>query len=264
MIAKAHLVGSFNIGLGGQYATWAGTVLTPEELIVVIAEPGREEEAAKRLGRIGFDRVSGYLRDGIQALEGRPDLVDGWDRIDAATLAEELSSPSRPLVVDVRGPKERELKYIKGSVSIPPEPAEKESFRVTQRSDARRTLRGRISVLDRGQHPAAAGLHGDRRVGRWHGGLGSGQSGNNRGGYLGERRLERRPDWLGCAKIPLPGSPNKPECEASGNQNRPVVGRPNDQPLQNCLQARRGRHRSLGYRAKDSKLVRIKHHRPAQ
>ena len=117
--AKAHLVGSLNIGLGGQYATWAGTILTPEELIVVIAEPGREEESAKRLGRIGFDRVNGYLGDGIQALEGRPDLVDGWDRIDAATLAEELSSPSRPLVVDVRGPKERELKYIKGSVSIP-------------------------------------------------------------------------------------------------------------------------------------------------
>ena len=117
--AKAHLAGSFNIGLGGQYATWAGTILNPEELIVVIAEPGREEEAAKRLGRIGFDRVSGYLRDGIQALEGRPDLVDGWDRIDAATLAEKLSSPSPPLVVDVRGPKERELKHIKGSVNIP-------------------------------------------------------------------------------------------------------------------------------------------------
>ena len=117
--AKAHLAGSFNIGLGGQYATWAGTILNPEELIVVIAEPGREEEVAKCLGRIGFDRVNGYLRDGIQALEGRPDLVDGWDRIDAATLAEKLSSPSPPLVVDVRRSKERELKHIKDSVHIP-------------------------------------------------------------------------------------------------------------------------------------------------
>ena len=86
---------------------------------MVIAEPGREEEAAKRLGRIGFARVAGYLRDGVQALEGRPDLVDGWDPIDASTLAKELTSPSPPLVVDVRGPKERELKHIEGSVHIP-------------------------------------------------------------------------------------------------------------------------------------------------
>ena len=117
--AKAHLVGSLNIGLGGQYATWAGTLLNPEERIALICEPGREEEAAKRLGRIGFDRVSGYLGEGIQALEQRPDLVDGWDRVDAATLANELSSPSPPLVVDVRAPKEREVKHIRGSVHIP-------------------------------------------------------------------------------------------------------------------------------------------------
>ena len=45
--------------------------------------------------------------------------MDGWDRIDAATLADELSSPSPPLVVDVRAPKEREAKHIKGSVHIP-------------------------------------------------------------------------------------------------------------------------------------------------
>ena len=117
--AKAHLAGSINIGLGGQYATWAGTLLDPEERIALICEPGREEEAARRLGRIGFDRVSGYLGEGIQALEQRPDLVDGWDRVDAAVLADQLLSASPPLVVDVRAPKERETKHIKGSVHIP-------------------------------------------------------------------------------------------------------------------------------------------------
>src|SRR6202035_2454972 len=53
--AKGHLAGSINIGLGGQYATWAGTVLDPARPIVIIAEPGREQDAAMRLGRIGFD-----------------------------------------------------------------------------------------------------------------------------------------------------------------------------------------------------------------
>ena len=57
----AHLAGSINIGLGGQYATWAGTILNHKDPIVIIANPGCEQEAAIRLGRIGFDHVAGYL-----------------------------------------------------------------------------------------------------------------------------------------------------------------------------------------------------------
>ena len=53
-----------DIGLGGQYATWAGRVLHRAKPIVIVAEPGREQEAALRLGRIGFERVKGYLGGG--------------------------------------------------------------------------------------------------------------------------------------------------------------------------------------------------------
>ena len=67
--AAAHLAGSINIGLGGQYATWAGTVLDRERPIVVIAAPGRELESAMRLGRIGFDNVAGYLEQGLRSVE---------------------------------------------------------------------------------------------------------------------------------------------------------------------------------------------------
>ena len=66
--AAAHLAGSINVGLGGQYATWAGTVLSREQPIVIIADPGREHEAAMRLGRIGFDQVVGYLEDGLHSV----------------------------------------------------------------------------------------------------------------------------------------------------------------------------------------------------
>ena len=48
--ASAHLAGSINIGLVGQYATWAGTVLDRTHPIVIIADPGRENESALRLG----------------------------------------------------------------------------------------------------------------------------------------------------------------------------------------------------------------------
>jgi rhodanese-related sulfurtransferase len=49
----AHLRGSANVGLGGSYASWCGTILDGDRPIVLIAEPGREQEAATRLGRIG-------------------------------------------------------------------------------------------------------------------------------------------------------------------------------------------------------------------
>ena len=117
--AAAHLAGSVNIGLGGQYATWAGTILSPQRPIVVIAEPGRELESAMRLGRIGFDTVVGYLDDGLWTLESRPELIARTERLSPAVAAERLASNEPPLVVDVRATREYEAKHIEGSVSIP-------------------------------------------------------------------------------------------------------------------------------------------------
>ena len=117
--ASAHLMGSINIGLSGQYATWAGTVLNREKPIVVIASPGRELESAVRLGRIGFDNVAGYLKDGMRSLESRADLTVTTERLGAPRAAESIASNDAPQLIDVRAPREREQKYIEGSVSIP-------------------------------------------------------------------------------------------------------------------------------------------------
>jgi glyoxylase-like metal-dependent hydrolase (beta-lactamase superfamily II) len=115
----AHLAGSINIGLGGQYATWAGTMLDHEHPIVIIAAPGRDNESAVRLGRIGFDNVAGYLQKGLQSLESRPDLVAFVERLSPQFAAELIASSQAPLAVDVRAPREREQKYIGGSLSMP-------------------------------------------------------------------------------------------------------------------------------------------------
>ncbi len=116
---KGHLAGSINIGLGGQYATWAGTVLDRANPIVIVAEPGRELEAALRLGRIGFDHVMGYLDGGMSALAARPDLVWPTDRTSVLIAAEELAAADPPLVMDVRAPREWADKHIAGSVNFP-------------------------------------------------------------------------------------------------------------------------------------------------
>ena len=115
----AHLEGCTNIPLDGKYATWVGTLLRADIPIVLIAAPGAEEEAAMRLGRIGFDKVAGYLKGGMQALAPRPDLVRRTQRITAATLGEHLAAPEPPLVLDVRMPGEWQEKHIEGSRNIP-------------------------------------------------------------------------------------------------------------------------------------------------
>ena len=103
--AGAHLAGSLNVGLQGKDATWAGTLLSTDQPIILVAERGREEEAAIRLGR-------------MEALEARPDLVRRVERITAGSLNEELSAESST-IIDVRGPREFSEEHIVGSINVP-------------------------------------------------------------------------------------------------------------------------------------------------
>src|SRR3984957_4676984 len=117
--ANGHLAGSINIGLSGQFATWAGTLLDRAKPIAIIAEPGREHEATVRLGRIGFDHVKGYLQGGMQALAARPDLVWQTERLTAGMVAEEVANADPPLLLDVRNPPEWAARHIDGSLNVP-------------------------------------------------------------------------------------------------------------------------------------------------
>ncbi|MGB0097144.1 MAG: CHASE2 domain-containing protein [Solirubrobacteraceae bacterium] len=100
--AGAHLRGAINIGLGGSYATWCGTVLDRELPIVLVSGLGSELEAVTRLGRIGFDSVVGYLAGGMQPLEDAPELIERIERIMVRSLAELLAS-STPLATPAEG-----------------------------------------------------------------------------------------------------------------------------------------------------------------
>ncbi len=153
--AAAHLAGSINIGLGGQYATWAGTVLDREHPIVIIADPGRENESATRLGRIGFDHVVGYLQDGLHSLESRPELTVTTERLSAPFAAELLSSPEPPLAIDVRAPREREQKHIAGSLAIAAQSSGGKLAENSQGPLAAGLLRGRLPVVHRRELAAA-------------------------------------------------------------------------------------------------------------
>ncbi len=124
--ARGHLAGTVNIGLSGKYAHWCGSLLDRTRPIVLVAPQGREREAALRLGRIGYDRVRGFLAGGFEAAKkARPDLVRTFGRQTAAKLAGELAAAKPPLVLDVRQPGERATSYIPGSLFVPLDELEK-------------------------------------------------------------------------------------------------------------------------------------------
>ena len=117
--AAAHLKGAINIGLGGQYATWAGSLLDRERPIFVIADPGAERQAAMRLGRIGFDHVIGYLDGGMASAAGRSEVVTETLRVSPERAAEQITSNEALKVIDIRAAGERATKSIANSTHIP-------------------------------------------------------------------------------------------------------------------------------------------------
>jgi hydroxyacylglutathione hydrolase len=117
--AAAHLRGAINIGLRGQYATWAGSLLDRERPIVIVADPGAEKEAALRLGRIGLDHVVGYLDGGMASAADRPDLVSETTRVSPERAAELVAANPVLKLIDVRAQGERAAKSIERSVHIP-------------------------------------------------------------------------------------------------------------------------------------------------
>ncbi|MFG2111497.1 rhodanese-like domain-containing protein [Streptomyces sp. NPDC048718] len=105
--AAGHLRGAVNVPADGRFAEQAGTVLAPKDELLVLAPQNREEEIVTRLARIGFDRVTGYLRSPEDALVALAGEVTPASRLTAAQLREELAGDTPPLVVDVRNCGER-------------------------------------------------------------------------------------------------------------------------------------------------------------
>ncbi len=115
--AHGHLRASLNVGLSGRFAEYTGDVIDPTTPIVLVTEPGTELEARVRLGRIGFDRVVGYVDRWPEVFIAHPDNVATSSRLTATELAGRDRSGLQ--IVDVRNPGEANLGTIPGSRLIP-------------------------------------------------------------------------------------------------------------------------------------------------
>ncbi|MBL7683931.1 MAG: MBL fold metallo-hydrolase [Flavipsychrobacter sp.] len=101
--AAAFIPNSINIGLQGSFAPWVGSLIPDiKQEILIIAEPGTEEEVVTRLSRVGYDYVIGYLNGGIEAWKKAGKEVDNIKSITPDSLADILSAQPDAEVLDVR------------------------------------------------------------------------------------------------------------------------------------------------------------------
>lgn len=116
--SKQFVPNSISIGLEGQFAPWVGALIPDvKQEILLITESGKEEETVKRLARVGYDYVIGYLDGGIEAWKNAGKETDSIGRISADEF--ETQFTEKPIVIDVRKPGEFSGEHVENAISIP-------------------------------------------------------------------------------------------------------------------------------------------------
>jgi rhodanese-related sulfurtransferase len=117
--AAGHVPGSINIALGGQFASWAGTVLGLNSHPVLIADSDAQvEEARVRLARVGIEALDGYLAGGVTAWKDAGLPLSTVSQITAQELQQRLQS-QQVQVLDVRRGPEWDAGHIDGATWWP-------------------------------------------------------------------------------------------------------------------------------------------------
>jgi glyoxylase-like metal-dependent hydrolase (beta-lactamase superfamily II)/rhodanese-related sulfurtransferase len=117
--ATGHMRGAVNVGLDGRFAEYVGSVVSPDTDIIVVSYPGTDAEAAMRLGRIGFDKVIGYLADADEVLAQRPDIVERSSRLTSDELDARRTEVPNLQLVDIRNPGEVANGMLEGANHLP-------------------------------------------------------------------------------------------------------------------------------------------------
>ena len=118
--SEGFVPNAINIGIDGNFAPWVGALIPDiKQQILLVAEPGREEEVVTRLARVGYDYCIGYLDGGFEAWKKAGMEVDKIERINADQLADILAKNPDAPVFDVRKQSEYLSEHIVEAENTP-------------------------------------------------------------------------------------------------------------------------------------------------
>lgn len=116
--SEGFIPNSINIGLDGQFAPWVGAMMPDvKQELLIITDIGREEETVKRLARVGYDHVIGFLEGGFDAWKKAGKETDTVKRITAEQFSEQFKGLKN--VIDVRKPGEFIAEHVDGALNVP-------------------------------------------------------------------------------------------------------------------------------------------------
>jgi glyoxylase-like metal-dependent hydrolase (beta-lactamase superfamily II)/rhodanese-related sulfurtransferase len=116
----AHVPGSINIGLGGQFASWAGSLIKMGTPILLVAESEAQvDEAVMRLARVGIETAGGYLAGGMAAWDRDHRPVARLPQMPVDELQHRLAEDRRLQILDVRRPGEFTGGHAPGAKNVP-------------------------------------------------------------------------------------------------------------------------------------------------
>jgi hydroxyacylglutathione hydrolase len=113
---NGHVPGALNIGLSGQFAPWAGSLIPPETPVVIVAEDeSGVDEAVTRLARVGIENVKGYLGGGMYAWDKAGLETEAIAQIPVDELRSRLDEEGDVQVIDVRRSAEYHAGHVPGA-----------------------------------------------------------------------------------------------------------------------------------------------------
>ena len=118
--AQGFVPNSINIGIDGSFAPWVGAMIPDiKQQILIVDEPGREEEVITRLARVGYDYTIGYLQGGIEAWKKAGKEIDTIKSISAEELAAIMEENKDARIVDVRKQSEFLSEHVENAENAP-------------------------------------------------------------------------------------------------------------------------------------------------
>ncbi|HLO79445.1 MAG TPA: rhodanese-like domain-containing protein, partial [Chitinophagaceae bacterium] len=119
VFADGYVPESVFLGLEGRYAEWGGMLLPYDKDILLVTEPGKEEESIVRLARVGFENFIGYLKGGFPAWKDAGEEFDLLINVDPDELIMDLPFDENLVVLDVRKETEFDAGHVDDAENLP-------------------------------------------------------------------------------------------------------------------------------------------------